>query len=131
MAATKTTEPVDMKLEVVVIGVSDVDRAKTFYEKLGWRLDADFTKGDDFRGIQFTPHNSGCSIIFGEGVTSAPPGSSDGLQLTVYDIDEARAELIARGVDVSEVQEFAWGSFVFFADPDGNKWALQQLLPRG
>ena len=98
MAATKTSEPVDMKLEVVVIGVSDVDRAKAFYEKLGWRLDADFTKGDDFRGIQFTPHNSGCSIIFGKGVTSPKPGAVKSLTLAVEDIEAARNDLIERGI---------------------------------
>src|SRR5437763_14301712 len=92
-------ESVDMKLEVVVIGVSDVDRAKAFYENLGWRLDGDFVTGEDFRGVQLTPHNSEASIIFGKGITSAKPGSADSLVLAVDDIDAARDDLIARGVD--------------------------------
>src|SRR3954468_22374815 len=95
--------PVDMKLEVVVLGVSDVDRAKSFYENLGWRLDADFATGEDFRVVQFTPPGSQASIIFGTGITSAEPGSIDALQLTVSDIDAARDELVGHGVDVSEV----------------------------
>src|SRR6516164_5743945 len=93
------SEPADMKLEVVVLGVSDVDRAKAFYEKLGWRLDADFAKGDDFRVVQLTPHNSAASIIFGKGIRSPKPGSANSLTLAVDDIDAARDELIARGVD--------------------------------
>ena len=104
-------EPVDMKLEIVVLGVSDVDRAKAFYEKLGWRLDADFTKGDDFRVIQFTPHNSECSIIFGKGVTSAKSGLMKSLTLAVDDIEAARNDLIERGIKVSEVFHFAGGPF--------------------
>ena len=113
MKTTKLAEvePVDMKLEVVVLGVSDVDRAKAFYEKLGWRLDADFAMGDDFRGVQMTPHNSEASIIFGKGITSAKPGSADSLVLAVDDIDAARDDLIARGVDVSEVFHYAGGPF--------------------
>jgi catechol 2,3-dioxygenase-like lactoylglutathione lyase family enzyme len=151
MATTKV-EPVDMKLEVVVIGVSDVDRAKAFYEKLGWRLDADFAAGDDFRAVQLTPHNSPTSIIFGEGVTSAKPGSLQSLTLAVDDVDAARAELIVRGVKVSEVFHFAGGpfndavksprvngrdaegrsyySFASFEDPDGNGWLLQEIQTR-
>src|SRR6185295_1231231 len=96
-------EPVDMKLEVVVIGVSDVDRAKAFYEKLGCRLDADFAAGDEFRVVQLTPHNSEASIIFGKGVKSGKPGATQGLVLAVRDVVAARADLIARGVNVSEV----------------------------
>ena len=111
MATTKTSEPVDMKLEVVVIGVSDADAAKAFYEKLDWRLDADFTKGDDFRVVQFTPHNSRCSIIFGKGVTSPKPGAVKSLTLAVDDIEAARNELIGRGIKVSEVFHFAGGPF--------------------
>src|SRR4029079_9929535 len=103
MSTRIEVRPVDMKLEVVVIGVSDVDRAKAFYEKLGWRLDGDFTVGESFRGIQFTPHNSQASIIFGKGVTSIKPGSLESLTLAVNDIEAARNELIARGVNVSEV----------------------------
>src|SRR5947209_12618928 len=98
-----------MKLEVVVMGVSDVDRAKAFYENLGWRLDADFATGDDFRVVQLTPHNSDASIIFGKGITSPSPGSVDSLVLAVDDIDAARHDLTARGVDVSEVFHFAGG----------------------
>ena len=101
--ATAKVEPLDMKLEVVVLGVSDVDRAKAFYEKLGWRLDADFATGDDWRVVQLTPHNSDASIIFGKGITSPKPGSADSLILAVDDIDAARDDLIARGVNVSEV----------------------------
>jgi catechol 2,3-dioxygenase-like lactoylglutathione lyase family enzyme len=112
METTKgAKESVDMKLEVVVLGVSDVDRAKAFYENLGWRLDADFATGDDFRVVQLTPHNSPASIIFGKGVTAAKPGSADSLTLAVNDVDAARAELIARGVDVSEVFHYAGGPF--------------------
>ena len=141
-----------MKLEVVVIGVSDVDVAKAFYEKLGWRLDADFTKGDDFRGIQFTPHNSGCSIIFGKGVTSPKPGAVKSLTLAVDDIEVARNDLIERGIRVSEIFHFADGpfndaiknarlsgrdsegrsyfSFASFEDPDGNGYLLQEIKTR-
>ena len=104
-------EPVDMKLEIVVLGVSGVDVAKAFYEKLGWRLDADFTKDDDFRVIQFTPHNSECSIIFGKGVTSPKSGLLKSLTLAVDDIEAARNDLIERGVKVSEVFHFAGGPF--------------------
>jgi catechol 2,3-dioxygenase-like lactoylglutathione lyase family enzyme len=149
---TASAEPVDMKLEVVILGVSDVDRAKAFYEKLGWRMDGDFVVGDGFRGIQMTPHNSEASIIFGKGVTTAKPGSADGLVLAVDDIDAARAELVARGVNVSEVFHYAAGpfnnsvenprvagrdpqgrsyySFVSFEDPDGNRWLVQELKTR-
>src|SRR5262249_5332691 len=104
-------EPVDMKLEVVVLGVSDVDRAKAFYEKLGWRLDAALATGEDWRVVQLTPHNSEASIIFGKGITSPRPGSTDGLILAVDDIDAAREDLIARGVAVSEVFHYAGGVF--------------------
>jgi len=145
-------KPVDMKLEVALIGVSDIDRAKAFYENLGWRLDADFVIGDDFRGIQMTPHNSEASIIFGKGVTSARPGSAGSLVLAVDDIDVARDDLIARGVAVSEVFHYAGGpfnnamenprvagrdpqdrsyfSFASFEDPDGNSWLLQEIPTR-
>jgi predicted enzyme related to lactoylglutathione lyase len=109
--ATAKVEPLDMKLEVVVLGVSDVDRAKAFYEKLGWRLDADFAKGDDWRVVQLTPHNSDASIIFGKGIASAKPGLADGLVLAVGDLDAARDDLIARGVNVSEVFHYAGGVF--------------------
>jgi catechol 2,3-dioxygenase-like lactoylglutathione lyase family enzyme len=144
-------EPLDTKLEVMLLGVSDVDRAKAFYEKLGWRLDIDVARGD-FRGVQVTPHKSEASIIFGKGVTSAKPGSADGLVLAVKDIDAARADLIARGIAVSEVFHFAAGpfnstgesprvpgrdpqgrsyfSFASFEDPDGNRWLLQEIQAR-
>jgi len=143
---------IDMKLEVVMIGVSDVDRAKAFYQNLGWRLDADFVIGDGFRGVQMTPHASDASIIFGKGVTSAKPGSAEGLVLAVNDVDAARADLIARGVNVSEVFHYAGGpfnnavenprvggrdsegrsyfSFASFEDPDGNGWLLQEITTR-
>ena len=142
---------IDMKLEVVIIPVSDVDRAKAFYEKLGWRLDIDIA-GGDFRGVQMTPFNSGASIIFGKGVTAAHPGSVQNLILAVDDIDAARADLAARGVEVSEVFHFAGGpfnntvenprvvgrdpenrsyfSFASLEDPDGNGWLLQEITMR-
>jgi catechol 2,3-dioxygenase-like lactoylglutathione lyase family enzyme len=148
---------VDMKLEIVVIPVSDVDRAKAFYQKLGWRLDADFASGDGWRVIQFTPPGSPASVIFGNNVTSAAPGSAQGLYLIVSDIEAARAALIARGVDVSEVfhgggdahagtdEPFISGrlrvsgvdpgrgsyrSFASFRDPDGNGWLFQEITTR-
>ena len=148
---------VDMKFEIVVIPVSDVDRAKEFYRRLGWRLDADFASGDDWRVIQFTPPGSGCSVIFGKHVTAAAPGSARGLYLIVSDIEAARAELVGRGVKVSEVFHDAGGvyvgpdepylfgrlrvtgpdpehrsyrSFASFSDPDGNGWLLQEITTR-
>jgi catechol 2,3-dioxygenase-like lactoylglutathione lyase family enzyme len=147
---------VDMKLEVVVIPVSDVDRAKAFYAGLGWRLDADFAAGDDYRVIQFTPPGSGCSVIFGKNVTVAPPGSAQGLYLIVSDLEAARAELVARGVAVGEVfhsdgaytgtdepylfgrrrvggpdpQHGSYRSFASFRDPDGNGWLFQEITTR-
>ena len=141
-----------MKLEVVVLPVSDVDRAKSFYEKLGWRLDADFATSEDFRVVQLTPPGSQTSVNFGTGITSATPGSVDALQLTVSDIDAARDELVGHGVDVSEVfhdvggifhhagtegrvpgpapEHADYGSFVSFSDPDGNGWILQEVKTR-
>jgi len=143
--------PIDMKLEVLVLAVSDVDRAKAFYENLGWRLDIDIAAGD-FRGVQMTPHNSECSIIFGNGITSAQPGSASNLVLAVANVDAARDDLVARGVAVSEVFHFAGGpfnntvenprvngrdpegrsyfSFASFEDPDGNGWVLQEITTR-
>src|SRR5580765_1761607 len=148
---------VDRKLEVVIIPVSDVDRAKEFYAKLGWRLDADFAHGDDWRAIQFTPPGSGCSVIFGKNVTAAAPGSAQGLYLIVADIDAAREELLRRGVEISKVFRGADGvyagtdepylfgrirvggpdpehrsyrSFASFRDPDGNGWLFQELTTR-
>src|SRR5215813_9361643 len=149
---------VDMKFEIVVIPVSDVDRAKEFYgEKLGWRLDADYDNGKDFRVIQFTPPGSGCSVIFGKNVTAATPGSAQGLYLIVSDIEAARKELLGRGVEISEVfhdagsvhagpdEPYIFGrlrvsgpdpkrqsyrSFASFRDPDGNGWLLQEITQR-
>ena len=121
----------DWKLELVAIPVSDVDRAKDFYvEKAGFNADHDHDVSDEVRFVQLTPPGSACSIAIGKGVTDAPPGSVQGMQIVVPDIEAAHAELAERGVDVSEIQDFPWGSFVFFADPDGNKWAVQQIQPR-
>ena len=155
MEATKLSKAksVDMKLEVVMIGVSDIDRAKAFYENLGWRFDGDFTVGDNFRGVQMTPPNSGTSIIFGKGIPSPEPGSARGLVLAVDDVVAARDDLIARGANVSEVFHYAGGpfnitvgenprvsgpdaerrsyySFVSFEDPDGNGWLVQEIRER-
>jgi catechol 2,3-dioxygenase-like lactoylglutathione lyase family enzyme len=142
---------VDMALEVVVIPVSDVDRAKEFYRSLGWRLDADVAAGDDFRLVQFTPPGSGCSVQFGTNLTSAAPGSDQGLYLIVSDIEAARDELVAQGVKVSEVfhegtpgarfhdagrvagpspDRSSYGSFASFSDPDGNGWLFQEVTTR-
>src|SRR3954468_986036 len=144
--------PIDMKLEVVLLGVADVDRAKAFYENLGWRLDIDIAAGDDFRAVQMTPHNSEASIIFGKGIMSAKPGSGHSLVLAVDDIEATRDDLVARGVEVSEVFHYAGGpfnnavenprvkgrdpegrsyfSFASFEDPDGNGWLLQEIQTR-
>jgi catechol 2,3-dioxygenase-like lactoylglutathione lyase family enzyme len=117
----------DWKLELVSVPVSDVDRAKAFYtEKVGFNADHDHTVTDELRFVQLTPPGSACSIALGTGIVDTPPGSVQGLQLVVPDINAAHAELLERGVDVSDVQEFPWGSFVFFSDPDGNGWAVQQ-----
>jgi catechol 2,3-dioxygenase-like lactoylglutathione lyase family enzyme len=151
-ASAKNGGMVDMKLEVVVIPVSDAERAKRFYQGLGWRLDADFRNGADWRGLQLTPPGSQCSVIFGKGVTTVAPGSAQGLLLIVDDIEAARAELIGHGVDVSEVFHFEDGgihvtgtqghapgpdpqgqsyrSWASFSDPDGNGWLLQEVKTR-
>jgi catechol 2,3-dioxygenase-like lactoylglutathione lyase family enzyme len=122
----------DWKLELVIIPVSDVDRAKAFYtDKAGFNADHDHTVSAEIRFVQLTPPGSACSIAIGKGLVEGEPGSVKGLQMVVADIEAAHAELVARGVDVSEVNDLAWGRFVFFADPDGNNWAVQQLLPRG
>ena len=119
----------DFKLELVAVPVTDVDRAKRFYtEQAGFNADHDHKISDELRFVQLTPPGSACSIALGTGVTDAPPGSVTGLQLVVSDIEAARAHLVKGGVDVSEVQEFAWGRFVFFADPDGNRWAVQEIM---
>ena len=121
----------DWKLELVAIPVSDVDRAKAFYsEKAGFNADHDHRIGEGIRFVQLTPPGSACSIALGTGIVDAQPGSVRGMQLVVSDINAARAELVGRGVEVSEVQEFDWGSFVFFSDPDGNGWAVQQQPAR-
>ncbi|HZG48972.1 MAG TPA: VOC family protein [Thermoleophilaceae bacterium] len=121
----------DMKLELVAVPVSDVDRAKTFYtERAGFNADHDHRVSDELRFVQLTPPGSACSIALGTGIVESEPGSVQGLQLVVADIEAARDELAGRGVEVSEVQRFAWGSFVFFKDPDGNGWAVQQLPQR-
>jgi catechol 2,3-dioxygenase-like lactoylglutathione lyase family enzyme len=145
---TPRARTVDMKLEVIVIPVSDADRAKRFYGNLGWRLDADFVRGDDFRVVQFTPPDSSCSIHFGTarpGIASAAPGSAQGLYLVVSDIEAARAELVNRGVEVSEVfhrvgregrlsgpdpQRQSYASLASFSDPDGNGWLFQEVTTR-
>jgi predicted enzyme related to lactoylglutathione lyase len=119
----------DFKLELVAVPVTDVDRAKRFYtEQTGFNADHDHKISDELRFVQLTPPGSACSIALGTGVTDAPPGSVRGLQLVVSDIEAARAHLVEGGVDVSEVQEFPWGRFVFFADPDGNRWAVQEIM---
>jgi predicted enzyme related to lactoylglutathione lyase len=122
---------VDWKIELVAIPVSDVDRAKAFYvEQAGFVADHDHTVSDEIRFVQLTPPGSACSIVLGVGITEAEPGSVGGVQMVVSDVDVARAELAGRGVDVSEVQVFPWGRFVFFRDPDGNRWAVQELSAR-
>jgi predicted enzyme related to lactoylglutathione lyase len=122
---------VDWRLELVQLPVTDVDRAKAFYtEKVGFHADHDERVGDAIRFVQLTPSGSACSIALGTGLSDMPPGSVRGLQLVVPDIHAARAELVERGVEVTEVQEFDWGSFVFFSDPDGNGWAVQQIPRR-
>jgi catechol 2,3-dioxygenase-like lactoylglutathione lyase family enzyme len=118
----------DMKLELVTVPVSDIDRAKEFYvEKVGFVADHDHTVSDDVRFVQLTPPGSACSIAFGLGLTRMTPGSLDNLQMVIDDADAASAELRERGVDASDVDEQPWGRFVYFADPDGNRWSLQQL----
>ena len=121
----------DWKLELVAIPVSDVDRAKSFYvDQIGFNADHDHAVSEELRFVQLTPPGSACSITIGTGVTDATPGSVRGMQLVVTDIEAARAELAGRGVEVSPVQDYPWGRFVFFADPDGNRWAVQQIPPR-
>ena len=121
----------DWRLELVQVPVSDVNRAKAFYtEQVGFNPDHDHQVSDEIRFVQLTPPGSGCSIAIGTGLSDMAPGSVQGLQLVVDDIHAARAELAERGVDVGEVQEFPWGSFVFFSDPDGNRWSVQQVTTR-
>jgi predicted enzyme related to lactoylglutathione lyase len=122
---------VDMRLELIAVPVTDVDRAKDFYVQAGFNADHDHKVNEDLRFVQLTPPGSACSIALGKGVTEMTPGSVQGLQVVVEDIEEARAALAERGVDVSSVQDFPWGRFVFFSDPDGNGWAVQQIqLPQ-
>jgi predicted enzyme related to lactoylglutathione lyase len=121
----------DWKIELVAIPVTDVDRAKAFYvDQVGFNADHDHTVSDELRFVQLTPPGSACSITIGVGVTDAAPGSVQGVQMVVADINEAHATLSGRGVDVSEIQQFPWGDFVFFADPDGNRWAVQAIPAR-
>ncbi len=122
----------DWKIELVIIPVSDVDRAKAFYvEQVGFHADFDQRVSESLRFVQVTPPGSACSIAFGEGLTDAPPGSVKGLLMVVADIQTAHDQLVARGVEVSDVQALGWGSFVYFSDPDGNHWSVQQLPKRG
>jgi catechol 2,3-dioxygenase-like lactoylglutathione lyase family enzyme len=143
MSSPDASSTVDMKLEVVTVPVSDVDRAKDFYQSLGWRLDADIARGDNFRVVQLTPPESACSVSFGQGLTTGEPGSVQRLILAVDDIDAARADLVGRGVDVSEVFHLAGGrapgpdpegrsyqTYASFSDPDGNAWLLQEIKIR-
>jgi catechol 2,3-dioxygenase-like lactoylglutathione lyase family enzyme len=121
----------DWKLELITVPVSDVDRAKAFYvDQAGFNADHDHRVSDHLRFVQLTPPGSACSISIGDGLTDAAPGSAAGLQIVVADADAARDELTARGLDVGEVRDMPWGRFVFFADPDGNRWAVQQLPER-
>jgi catechol 2,3-dioxygenase-like lactoylglutathione lyase family enzyme len=143
-AASTELSPIDMKLEVVTLPVSDVDRAKSFYQSLGWRLDADFVFSEDIRGVQLTPPRSGCSISFGKGLTAAEPGSAQRLELVVSDIEAARDDLIGRGVEVSELfhrdganllpgpdpERRSYLTYASFSDPDGNGWLLQEVTTR-
>ena len=122
----------DWKLELVAVPVTDVDRAKTFYtDQVGFNADHDHRISDELRFVQLTPPGSACSIALGTGITDAEPGSVTGLQMVVSDIDAARAQLVAGGVEASEVRDFPWGRFVFFSDPDGNRWAVQQIVIPG
>ena len=120
---------IDLRLELISVPVSDVDRAKAFYvEQAGFNADHDHTVSDEIRFVQLTPPGSACSIAIGKGVTEKEPGSVEGLQLVVDDIEEAKTELSGRGVEVAEVQDFPWGRFLFFSDPDGNQWAVQEVV---
>ena len=122
----------DLKLELIPVPVTDVDRAKEFYsERAGFKFEQDHTVKEGLRFVQLTPPGSGCSISIGEGLTEMEPGSLEGLQLVVDDIVEAREQLAGGGVEVSEIQDFPWGRFVFFSDPDGNRWSVQQIPDYG
>ncbi|WP_370413693.1 VOC family protein [Streptomyces fradiae] len=121
----------DIKLELIGVPVTDIDRAKAFYERVGFHADHDVTVSEEIRFVQMTPPGSACSIAFGKGITEMTPGSLDNMQVVVTDIEEAHADLTGRGIDVSPIDDQPWGSFVYFADPDGNRWAVQQTKPRG
>ena len=121
----------DFRLELVAVPVSDVDRAKAFYEQIGFNVDYDHEVSDDLRFVQVTPPGSACSIAFGKGLTDKEPGSLEGLQVVVDDIDAARDHLVGAGIEVGAVEDFPWGRFVFFTDPDGNGWSVQQIPDRG
>ncbi|MEU7007587.1 VOC family protein [Streptomyces sp. NPDC046332] len=121
----------DIKLELVGVPVTDIERAKAFYEQVGFHLDHDFPVSDDIRFVQMTPPGSACSIAFGKGITQMKPGSLDNMQVVVTDIEEAHADLKRRGIEVTDIDDQPWGSFVYFADPDGNRWSVQQTTPRG
>jgi predicted enzyme related to lactoylglutathione lyase len=119
----------DWKLELVAVPVTDVDKAKAFYtDQVGFNLDHDHTVSDEIRFVQITPPGSACSIAIGKGVTKATPGSVEGLQVVVADVQVARDQLVENGVEASEIQDYPWGRFVYFSDPDGNGWALQQIV---
>jgi predicted enzyme related to lactoylglutathione lyase len=131
LATTEGRRIMDWKIELVAIPVSDADRAKTFYvEKAGFNADHDHRVSDEVRFVQLTPPGSACSIAIGTGISQSEPGSVQGMQMVVSDIQAAREELLERGVEVSKIQEFDWGSFIFFSDPDGNGWAVQQIPAR-
>ncbi|MEU7035570.1 VOC family protein [Streptomyces sp. NPDC046237] len=121
----------DIKLELIGVPVTDIERAKAFYEQVGFHLDHDVPVSDDIRFVQMTPPGSACSIAFGKGITRMKPGSLDNMQVVVTDIEEAHADLKRRGVEVTDIDDQPWGSFVYFADPDGNRWSVQQTTPRG
>ena len=125
------SQTMDFRLELVAIPVTDVDRAKAFYEQVGFTVDHDHVVSDEMRFVQVTPPGSACSIAFGLGVSEAEPGSVQGLQVVVDDIEAAKAELEGRGIEVKGIEDFAWGRFVWFADPDGNGWAVQQIPDYG
>ncbi|MFD6890944.1 VOC family protein [Streptomyces sp. NPDC059957] len=120
----------DIKLELVAVPVTDIDRAKAFYERIGFHADHDITVSEEIRFVQLTPPGSACSIAIGKGLTRMTPGSLDNMQVVVADIEEAFADLKGRGIEVTEIEDMPWGSFVYFSDPDGNGWAVQQTTPR-
>lgn len=121
----------DYRMELVSLPVSDVDRTRAFYEQLGWNIDQDVTVDDDTRFVQVTPPGSACSIAFGKGINDNEPGSVEGLYVVVEDIEAAKDDLVGRGIEVRGIEDFPWGRFVWFTDPDGNGWAVQELPDRG